>query len=214
VARAAGIDPSYLRLIEEGVREPSHEVLLAVAGVLGADLSVRLFPNSGPAIHDRIQAPMEEALLLALHRRWIPSPEVLVTRPVRGVVDVVLGERDQALLVAGEINGQLRRLEQQVRWHREKEQSLPSSEVWPFAAADGPPSTSRLLVLRSTRELRDVASTFTATLHAAYPARTADVLDALTGTVVWPGAGIVWMWVEGRRATLMEGPPRGVELGR
>ena len=214
VARAAGIDPSYLRLIEAGVRTPSFEVLAALAAVLGAEAGLRLFPNSGAMLHDRTQAPMEEGLLTVLHSRWAPSPEVVVTRPARGVIDVVLGEPDERLLVASEINGQLRRLEQQIRWHREKELSLPSSELWSFAAAGGTPTTSRLLVLRSTRTLRDLAVTFEATLHAAYPARTADLVASLTGSAPWPGPGIVWMWVEGRRAQLMEGPPRGVHLGR
>jgi transcriptional regulator with XRE-family HTH domain len=214
IAYAAGIDRSYLRLIEAGERSATDEVRAAVATVLGADLSVRLFPNSGPLLHDRWQAPMEEAFIDGLHPRWIPSPEVVVLRPARGVIDLVLGEQDEALLVASELNSQVRRLEQQIRWHREKELSLPSSELWRFASVDANPSTSRLLVLRSTKALRDLASSYEATLRAAYPARTADVLESLTGTAPWPGPGIVWMWVEGRSATLMDGPPRGVHLGR
>jgi transcriptional regulator with XRE-family HTH domain len=214
VGSAAGIDRSYLRLIEAGERSASDEVLAAVAAVLGADLSVRLFPNTGPMLHDHLQAPMEEGLLLDLHARWVPSPEVVVTRPARGVIDVVLGEPEVPLLVASELNSQLRRLEQQVRWHREKELSLPSSELWRFGGVDGQPTTSRLLVLRSTTAMRELASAFEATLHAAYPARTADVVASLTGSSPWPGAGIAWMWVEGRKATLMDGPPRGVRLGR
>ena len=63
VASAAGIDPSYMTRIEERRREAGYEVLATVGAVLGADLSVRLFPNTGPTIHDRTQAPMGEALL-------------------------------------------------------------------------------------------------------------------------------------------------------
>jgi transcriptional regulator with XRE-family HTH domain len=122
VARAAGVDPSYLTRIEAGGREPGYEVLAALGAVLGADVSVRLFPTTGPRIHDRTQAAMEECLLRELHPRWIRSPEVVVTRPARGVIDLVLGDRHERLLVAGELNSQMRRLEQQVRWHREKEQ--------------------------------------------------------------------------------------------
>jgi hypothetical protein len=71
-----------------------------------------------------------------------------------------------------------------------------------------------LLVLRSTSELRALASTFEATLHAAYPSRTGDVVDALTGTSPWPGPGIVWIRLDGSKAELLPGPPRGVRLGR
>ncbi len=214
VARAAGVDPTYLGRIEAGEHEPGFRVLAAIGAVLGADVSLRLFPTTGPRIHDRWQAPMEECLVRALHRRWIPSPEVLVTKPARGVIDLTLGDPTERLLVASEINSQLRRLEQQVRWHREKEASLPSSDVWPFMAANGLPHTSRLLVLRSTVELRELASTYAETLRAAYPARAVDALASLTGTDPWPGAAIVWVHVHGREARLMEGPPRGVELGR
>jgi transcriptional regulator with XRE-family HTH domain len=214
VARASGVDPSYLARIEAGAHEPGFRVLAAIGAVLGADVSVRLFPTTGPRIHDRWQAPMEECLIRAAHRRWIASPEVLVTKPSRGVIDVTLGELTERLLVATEINSQLRRLEQQVRWHREKEASLPSSDLWPFMAADGPPRTSRLLVLRSTVELRHLAATYEETLRAAYPARTVDALASLTGTDPWPGAAIVWIHLHGREARLMDGPPRGVALGR
>jgi transcriptional regulator with XRE-family HTH domain len=214
VARAAGVDPSYVSLIEDGEREAGYAVPAAVGAVLGADLSVRMFANTGPRIHDRSQAAMVEALLRALHARWIRTPEVPVLRPARGVIDVVLDDRTHPLLVAGEVQSQLRRLEQQIRWHREKELSLPSSELWRFAAVDGAPSTSRLLVLRSTRDLRDLAQTCEATLAAAYPARPADAVAALTSNAPWPGAAIVWMHVDGSHVRLLDGPPRGVRLGR
>ena len=215
VASAAGIHPSYLTRIEDGRREAGYEVLAAVAAVLGADLSVRLFPNTGPTIHDRTQAPMGEALLRVLHARWTPSPEVPVVRPARGVIDVVLHCRDAQLLVATELQSALRRLEQQLRWHREKELSLPSSDLWRWAATDAEPVTSRLLVVRSTVETRRLARDLEETLRAAYPARAADIVAALTSaTAPWPGPGIAWMRVEGGRADLLDGLPRGVRLGR
>jgi hypothetical protein len=48
----------------------------------------------------------------------------------------------------------------------------------------------------------------------AYPARTNDVIEALTGEATWPGDGIVWMRLEGGIAELLRYPPRGVALGR
>jgi len=215
VAKAAGIDDSYLGLIEAGAREAGYQVLATVGAVLGADLSVKLYPNTGPRIRDRHQAPMVETLIRGLHPRWIPDPEVVVVQPARGVIDLVLTDRRDPLLVATEAQSAVPRLEQMVRWHREKEASLPSADLWQFVAASSPPATSRLLVLRVTRETRDLASRFEATLRAAYPARTTDVIGALTSADTgWPGAGIIWMGVQAGRAELLPCPPRGVTLGR
>ncbi len=62
--------------------------------------------------------------------------------------------------------------------------------------------------------MRELAETFATTLGAAYPARTGDALDSLRGRAAWPGDAIVWMRVEAGRGTLLDGPPRGVRLGR
>jgi hypothetical protein len=171
---------------------------------------------TGPTIRDRHQSAMVEALLRSLHPRWRASPEVPVFRPARGVIDVVLDDSVSPLAVASEHQSELRRLEQQVRWHREKELSLPSAKLWQFLQRDGdPPPTSRLLVLRSTRATRALADAYVQTLNATYPAQARDVLAALTTAhAPWPGPGIIWMHADGGRAELLDGPPRGVQLGR
>jgi transcriptional regulator with XRE-family HTH domain len=215
VARAAGLDPTFLARIERGDRAASVAVLTVVATVLGADLSVRAHPNTGPRIRDRLQAPMVEGMLRSLHRRWTPDPEVRVATPARGVIDLVLTDRAAGVAVASEFQSELRRLEQQLRWHREKQDSLPSADMWPYLAADGRPTTSRLLVLRSTAVNRALANRFEATLRAAYPARTADAVAALTtADAPWPGPAIAWMCGNPERAVLVDGVPRGVRLGR
>lgn len=215
VATAAGIDASFEGRIETGARAASLTTLNAIATVLGADLSVRLYPTTGPQIRDHLQAPMIEAILRELHRRWIPSPEVPVYRPARGVIDLVLSDRRSPTVIASEVHSEIRRMEQQIRWHREKEASLPSADLWQYVAVDGAPTTSRLLVLRSTRQLRELAITYEATLRAVYPAATRAIVEALTGpSDSWPGAGIVWVRVEGERGELLDSPPRRVRLGR
>lgn len=216
VAAAAGIDRSFLGRIETGERAASVAVLVAVATVLGADLAVRAYPTTGPRIHDRTQAAMEEALLRVLHPRWIASPEIQLLQPARGVADLVITDNPPSIVIETELQGELRRLEQQLRWHREKEQSLPSSELWRTIVPPGDePATSRLLVLRSTAALRQIATTFERTLQAAYPVPSSLIHDCLTSpNLPWPGAGILWVRVERGVATVLEGPPRGVRLGR
>ncbi len=217
VARAAGLDSGYLSRIEAGTAEPSLTVLGVIAEALGADLSVRLRPGADVPIRDLTQARMIEALLGSLHPRWARFVEVPVLAPTRGRVDLVLGDRAAGLLVAVEAQSELRRLEQQIGWAAEKAAALARTDLAALARSgpDQPVAISRLLLLRSTARTRELARTFERTLAAAYPARTRDVLASLTTTeAAWPGAGIVWVRVEGRRVSLLLGPPRGVMLGR
>ena len=57
LAEACGVSQPYLSQVFAGDREPSIAVLTAVSSALGGDLSVRFYPTTGPAIHDRLQAP-------------------------------------------------------------------------------------------------------------------------------------------------------------
>jgi transcriptional regulator with XRE-family HTH domain len=211
VAALAGIDRSHYSRIEAGTANPSLETLAAIATALGADVSVRFYPGTGPRLTDRHQARMIETILRSLGADWRPHVEVPVSRPVRGVIDAVLERPAERLLVATEAYSELRRLEQQIRWSAEKAASLGSSDlVGPGPVPDG----SRLLVLRSTAATRELARQFESTLRAAYPARTIDVIRALRDGAGWPGQGIAWIRIEGERVELLEGPPRGVQLGR
>jgi hypothetical protein len=177
-------------------------------------MSVRYFPGSGPRLHDRFQAAMVEAFLQALDTRWLVELEVPINQPSRGVIDIVLIDRQTSTTVAAEVQSELHRLEQQLRWSKEKADGLarqPSRE----GSLTGVRPISSLLILRSTVSTREIARRYRMTLSAAYPARTEDVVRALSGPVVsWPGPGIVWMHVEGGTASLMRFPPRGVDLGR
>lgn len=214
VAAVAGIDATHLYLIEEGRREASAATVARVAAALGAEASTRLFPTSGPPIRDRFQARMVETFLRELPPHWSRSVEVAVHRPVRGVIDAVLGDLGRRQVVAIECQSELRRLEQQLRWALAKSEALPSSAIWPFLAPDpaDPPAISSILLLRSTSTTRELARTFRATLAAAYPVRPAEILQALLDpNGAWPGSGIVWVRLDGTRATVLPGWPRGVE---
>jgi transcriptional regulator with XRE-family HTH domain len=206
VARCAGIDPTHLLRIEAGDASPSLTSLVAIATCLGTEAAVRLFPTAGPRLHDRFQAPMVEALIGSLGPGWRPRLEVPVPA-ARGVIDLVLSRRADHCTVACECHSELRRLELVIRRIAEKAGALrPQLE-------DETPA-SRLLVIRSTQSTRAIARGYAATLGAAFPARTADAVAALTGEAAWPGAAIVWMEVEGGRARLLEDAPRGVRVGR
>jgi transcriptional regulator with XRE-family HTH domain len=211
LAHTAGIDRTYVGRIEAGDAKPSLEVLVALAIALGADLSVRFYPGTGPRLTDRHQARMIEAVLRRLTPDWTPHLEVAVSRPSRGVIDIVRERPTHGLLVVGEAYSAVARLEQQIRWSSEKAASIASSNL----VVPGPAWTvSRLLILRSTASNRDLARSFTATLQAAYPARSNDAVAALVEGREWPGDAIVWVRIEGERVELLDGSPRGVPVGR
>ena len=211
VAREAGIDRSHLARIEAGTTNASVETLISVATALGADVSVRLYPGSGPRLTDRHQARMIETLLRRLAPVWRTHLEVPVFRPARGYVDAVFERTDHPLLIVSEAQSTLPRLEQQIRWAAEKAASMGSSDL----VGPGPiPAVSKLLILRSTASTRELARTFQLTLRAAYPARCHDAVASLLEGAPWPGDAMIWIRIEGDRVDVLDGPPRGVALGR
>ena len=188
--------------------------MIAIGLALGADLSVRYFSGAGPRLHDRFQAAMVERVLRSLDARWSAAVEVPVTEPSRGVIDLVLTDRLSQVVVAVEVQSELRRLEQQLRWIAEKADGL-STRLADARRLANPGEVSRLLVLRSTVTTREIARRYETMLATSYPARTRDVIQALTtSTARWPGAGIVWMHIHGTDTTLMPHPPPHVSLGR
>jgi transcriptional regulator with XRE-family HTH domain len=211
-ADAAGVSHTYLAQIEAGEREPSISALTAISEALGADLSLRLYPNTGPRIRDHIQARIVEELLRVAHPRWSRHTEVPVYRPARGRVDLVLHDPAPAILVATEVHSQIHRIEQQLGWAQLKADSLESADLW--RATTTPPTVSRLLVLRSTRATRELAARFETTLRTAYPAPAGAIHAALVAEAAWPGPGILWADVTGERTRILDRPPRGVRLGR
>lgn len=198
LARASHVDPAYLHRILTDDVVASIETYARLAVALGADLSAKVFPNTGPAIRDRHQASMLELLLRDRHPRWQPYLEVGVRRPSRGWIDAVLHEPRERVAVASELQSDLRRLEQLIRWQAMKSEALPSWERWDQLG--DAPEISRLLVVRRTRATRQAAAEFGRQLRVAYPAHPDDALEALTGTVAWPGPALVWVALDARGA--------------
>ncbi|MFN8629129.1 MAG: helix-turn-helix transcriptional regulator [Chloroflexota bacterium] len=204
LAAAAKIGESYLYRILDGRAEPSDEVRARIAVALGADLSIRLFPTTGPLVRDRHQARIAETLLAVHHPRWQPFGEVRVTRPSRGWIDLAFHESRERLLVATEIQSEINRLEELIRWADEKARSLPSWDGWPMLGE--PPAISRLLVVRRTRATRAVVAQFARQLRLAYPAHPDDAIEALTAAQApWPGPAMVWAEVTAASAQLVGG---------
>ncbi len=190
LARASGVDLSFLREIEAGTASPSLQTCTRLALALGADLPLRLYPTTGPILRDRHQAAIAEVILGAAHPRWRPFAEIAVRRPSRGWIDLGFHDRRAGLFVATEIQSELRRLEQLLRWAEAKAAALPSWDGWVHLGPE--PTISRLLIVRETRATRTIADEHRLLLRAAYPGDGRDALEALTGTGAWPGAAIIW----------------------
>ncbi len=204
IADIAGIDQSLVSRLERRDADPSIQTYWRVAAALGADLHVRAYPNTGPALRDRHQVRMGEVVRSLLHARWTSMPEVAVRRPVRGWIDVVMHDAAAGLAVASEIESTLRRMEQLIRWSAEKAAALPSSDAWARLGADGTlPRVSQLLLVRWTRANRDAVSDARRLLRDAYPANPADAFASLTGQSPWPGASLCWVQIDGPRPALL-----------
>jgi len=212
VADAAGLDYGYLAQVERCRREPSISALAAIGEALGADLSVRFYPNTGPRVRDHIQAAIVEELLRVAHPRWKRFVEVPVYRPARGRVDAALYDPIGAIVVATEVHSQIRRLEQQLGWARLKAESLPSADFW--SRLEREPAVGQLIVVRNTRATRELARSFESTLRAACPVRTVEVYAAFVDDGGWLGNGLLWANVTHDAVAILDRPPRGVSLGR
>jgi transcriptional regulator with XRE-family HTH domain len=215
LAEAAGVSKTYVARVEAGAVRPTIETYTALAAALGSDFAARIYPGTGPTIRDRNQAPIVEALIRLATPIWHAFPEVPVRAPTRGVIDLVLHSEAESVVIAAEVETELKRLEQRLRWHAEKAEALPSSALWRAAVADERvPGVSKLLVLRSTDTNRRIVREFEATLLATYPGRTSQAYEALAGRARWPGAAVLWARTQHGQATILAAPPRGIRLGR
>ena len=204
VARLAGIDRSVVTRLEAGTLSPTVETYVRLAAALGADYTARVYPNTGPEIHDRHHVRMADAVMAAARERWRITPEVAVRRPARGWIDLALHDPSARLVVATELESDLRRIEQLIRWSTEKAASIDSSSVARGWELDGVrPAVSRLLVVRWTRANRDVAEAARRLLREAYPADPRDALDAIAGRATWPGPALLWARIDRGRSELV-----------
>jgi transcriptional regulator with XRE-family HTH domain len=198
LARSAGLSHGYVSAILAGRETPSFETGARLAVPLGADFAARLYANTGPTIRDRHQAMILEALLKLLGGPWRPYLEATVWKPVRGAIDAVLYDRRARVVVATEIESDMRRIEQTIRWSKEKAEALPSWSEWTglLGISGEVPSTSQLLILRRTRVNERTAREFAQQLALAYPAHPDDALAALRGERPWPGGALIWARID------------------
>jgi hypothetical protein len=199
------VSAAELSRIEAALVAAPPDTLVRIGLGLGGDVRFQFIPGAGVPIRDRYQARIVEALLVLAHRRWKPFLEVVVHRPVRGVVDLVLHDPDEPMAVASEVQSMIRRVEQQLRWHNLKADGLRAGSELPLG--DAP--VSRLLVLRDTPANDRLVETFRETFRTHYPADPVVALRALTtSTTPWPGPALIWARVDGSHVAIRPHPRR------
>jgi transcriptional regulator with XRE-family HTH domain len=213
LASEAGVDRRWIAKAEAGKANLTVDALSALATVLGTEASIRLFEATGPRLRDHVQVRLLAALLARANPRWTRRLEVPVYRPSRGVIDLLLVEQAARQVVSTEAHSVIESAERQLRWAALKTDALPSADGFPWGARD--PSMRRLLVLRSTAEMRDTVNAASAVFGAAYPGATRRATAVLAGAEgILEADTIVWVEVRGDASRLLDGPPRGVEVGR
>jgi transcriptional regulator with XRE-family HTH domain len=213
LAAEAGVDRRWIAKAEMGTANLTLDAISALATVLGTEASIRLFEATGPRLRDHIQVRLLAALLGRVHPRWGRRLEVPVYRPSRGVVDLVLVERTAHQIIGTEAHSVIESAERQLRWAALKSDAVPSADGYPWGAHN--PTVGRLLVLRSTAEMRDTVNAASAVFNAAYPGETRRATETLAGPDgILEADTIVWVEVRGDASRLLDGPPRGVEVGR
>ena len=222
LAAAAGISQSVISELEAASCDPGVEVLARIGAALGGRLTVRIDPGAGSPVRDHIQSAITEHLLTAVSPRWKRLVEVPIYRPFRGVIDAVLHDPDEGVIVAAEVQSELRRIEQQLRWLGAKADALGAGGTTPEIAsalhlgelATQPRRVDRLLILRCTQRTRQIVATHSELLAAAYPADHATAVQALTADALWPGSALIWADYVNGVASIRVTPPRGIGLGR
>src|SRR5579862_379624 len=202
IGRALGVDRTLISRLERGDPRVNLRVRFHVAAVLGADLRLSAYANSGPLIRDAAQARIIEAFLATIDRRWRRFVEAPLPGLDRRSIDLRLD--GPTVSVISEVETRVGSLEEIIRELHSKRAALRS------ALAGGPRADlpiHAVLVLPRTRHHQAIVREHPRTIQAAFPMGAEAVAGALLDAArTWIGDGILWV-----RATtaLAPKPARG-----
>ncbi len=186
VARAIGTDRSLISRLERGDPRVGLGVRFRVAAVLGADLRLTAYPQSGTLIRDTAQARIVETVLGGLDRRWGPTVEATLPGERRSIDLLLVGP---AGIVVCEVESRVGSLEEIIRELHAKRDAV---------RAGLQPGNERpvhaVLILPRTRHHLAIARAHPGTMRAAFPTPSGDVQAALAdASRPWTGDGILWV---------------------
>jgi transcriptional regulator with XRE-family HTH domain len=193
VGRALGVDRTMISRLERGDPRVGLPIRFRVAAVLGADLRLSAYANSGPLIRDAAQARILEAVLAAVDRRWKRTVEASVPGFDRRSIDLRLdGPADVVLC---EVESRVGSLEESIRELHAKRDAVRASLA--FDPRAGFPIRA-VLILPRTQHHRTIVREHPRTIEAAFPMPS----DAISRSLQdidrpWAGDGILWAPVAG-----------------
>ncbi len=185
VGRALAIDRTVISRLERGDPQVSLPIRFRAAALLGAELRVSAYAQSGPLIRDAAQAAIGESILAMTDRRWRRTVEASVPGNARMSVDLRLDQPGRTVLI--EVESRVGSLEEIIRELHVKRDAFASG-----ALADR--TIHVVLALPATRHHREIVAKHPETIASAFPVASALIEAALKEVdLVWPGDGILWI---------------------
>lgn len=186
VARGIGVARSVICRLEQGDDDVSPRIRARAAALLGAEVTLGIYPASEPLIHDAEHARIIERLLAATHPEWQPAVESPVPGPGRRSTDLRLERRRDIVLL--EVETKIRSLEQVIRECAEKRAAV-------IASLPGDRRVHVLLVIPETAHHRALVGAHPRIVATAFPIGSDAIRQALANPSpgAWPGDGLLWM---------------------
>jgi transcriptional regulator with XRE-family HTH domain len=125
IGRALGVDRTLISRLERGDPRVGIRIRFGVAAVLGADLRMTAYANSGPLIRDAAQARIVEWILAVIDRRWRRTVEAAIPGLDRRSIDLRLDGPSRTVVC--EVETRVGSLEEIIRELHAKRDALRSS---------------------------------------------------------------------------------------
>jgi DNA-binding XRE family transcriptional regulator len=191
VGQAPGVHRTVISRLEGGNPRVSLAIRFRTAALVGADLRLSAYAQSGPMIRDTAQARLVEAMLESIDPRWSRTLETPLPGLDRRSVDLRLD--GTAGIVLCEVESRVGSLEEIIGELHGKRDAVGSTSGWPIHV---------VLVLPRIRHHLEIVRHHPRTIEAVFPMPSDEVAAALADVEIpWTGDGIQWAAVATTRAS-------------
>jgi DNA-binding XRE family transcriptional regulator len=196
VGQAPGVHRTVISRLEGGNPRVSLAIRFRTAALVGADLRLSAYAQSGPMIRDTAQARLVEAMLESIDPRWSRTLETPLPGLDRRSVDLRLD--GTAGIVLCEVESRVGGLEEIIRELHGKRDAIGSTSGRPIHV---------VLVLPRSRHHLEIVRHHPRTIEGGFPMPSDDVAAALADVEIpWTGDGILWAAVATTRASASRQP--------